>query len=98
MAERNQIKAVLNRSGCIRHLEVDTLSVGLGVNSTKPIMKMGKPFIKEIKERIEDLIEPNNTTVDKVCFGLQTMQAINFLEIAVQDLEIIGLLEDITLL
>ena len=58
MDETTQIKAVLKRFGCIRHPIVDELTVGLGVNSTKYIMTMVKPVIKEIKKRLGDLIYP----------------------------------------
>ena len=53
-----QIKAVLKRSGCIRHLPVDALIVTLGVNPTKYIMTLYKTDIKDIKNRLGDLIYP----------------------------------------
>ena len=44
------------------------------------------PVIKEIKKRIGYLVYPNYTAADIVYFGLQTMQAIDFLASSVQDL------------
>ena len=50
MAETTQIKAVLRKFGCSRHLLVDALTVGFGVNSTKYIITMGKLVTKEIEK------------------------------------------------
>ena len=65
---------------------MDAVTVMLGVNSTGSIMTMDNPFIKKIKKRLGDLVGPNNTTAERVDCCLQTMQAIDFLAKAVQDL------------
>ena len=39
---------------------MDALTLSLGVNSTKFIMKMDKPVIKEIMNKLGYLIDPNN--------------------------------------
>ena len=66
---------------------MDALTLSLGVNSTKFIMKMDKPVIKEIKNQLGYLIDPNNTAADRLDCGLQTMQAIDLMVRSVQDLE-----------
>ena len=77
---------------------MDTLTVRLGVNLTKSIIKLEKPFIEEIKKRLGGLIDPNNATVDRVYCGHQTIQAIKCLERSVQDLSNGGIPEYVTLL
>ena len=42
-------------------------------------MKMNKPVIKEIKRILDILFNGNDTAATRVDFGLNTMQAINFL-------------------
>ena len=61
MSEMNHIKSALNRFGCSRHLTVDSLTVGLGVNSTESIMEMDKLVIEDIKKRLGYLMDTNNT-------------------------------------
>ena len=60
--------------------------MGLGVNSTKSIMKMDKPVIKEIKNQLGYLIDTNNTAADMLDCGIQTMHAIDLNYRSVQDL------------
>ena len=79
MDETTQIKAILNRFGCRRHPKVELLTVGLGFKSTKSIMTMDKPVIKDINNGLEYLLDPSGTAADRVECGLQTMQAIEFL-------------------
>ena len=86
MAETTQTKAVLKRFIRSRHPSVDALTVYLGVKSIKSIMKMDKLVIKEIQNQLGDLINPNDTAAERVHCGIQTMQAIDSLEIAVHDL------------
>ena len=50
----------------------------LCVNSTKSVMKTDKPFINETKKQLGYFIDRNETTVNKVDCGLQTMWAIHF--------------------
>ena len=52
MDEMNQIKAALKRFIFSSHPEVDALTAGLGVNSTKSITKMDNPVIKKINNRL----------------------------------------------
>ena len=61
-------------------------------------MKIEKPFIKNVNNRIGYLIDPSDTAVDRVDGGLQTMQAMNFLARAVQNVVNLGLLEYVTLI
>ena len=77
---------------------MDSLTVGLDANSTKSIMTTNKPVIKDIKKRLGNLIEPNDTASYRLYYGLQTMQYIDFLDIEVQDLANRGLQEDAMLL
>ena len=58
------------------HPAVYALEVNLGVNSTKYNMKMDNNLINEIKKRLWDLIDPNDTTADRVDCVSETMQAI----------------------
>ena len=67
------------------------LIVGLGVNSTESIMIIYKPVTKEIKKQLGDMIYPNETTSYRVDCVLKTMQVVNFLARAVQDLANQGL-------
>ena len=66
MYEMIQIKAVLNWYIYSRHLTVDALTVVLDVNSTKSIMTIENPDIKEIKKWLKGLIDPNDTAADKL--------------------------------
>ena len=75
-----------------------SLTVGLVVKSTEPIMTTEKPITKNNKKGLGCMVDPNNTAADKVDCDLQTIQGIDFLARAVQDLSNRGLLEDVTLL
>ena len=86
IAETTHIHAALKRFVCNRHPTVDTLTVKLGVNSTKPIVATDKPIVKEINKRLGYMVDPNNTGADRVYCGLQTMKAIDFLSMALQGL------------
>ena len=77
---------------------MDAPTVNLGVNSTEFIRTMDKNFIKEIENQLGYLIDSNDTEIDRADFGLQMIQAIEFLSTSVQDLANIGLLTDIILL
>ena len=54
-------------------------------------MIMDKPVIKDIKERLGYLADLNNTTSYRVDCVLKTMQVVNLLARAVQDLANQGL-------
>ena len=98
MDEKTQLKSLLKRFSCRRHLAVESLTVRLGDNLTEYIMTMYKPFIKDIKKRLWYLVYPNYTSKDRVYCVLQTMQSIDFLARAGKDLVNQGLPVDTTLL
>ena len=68
----------------------------VGVNSTESIITTDKPIIKEIKKWKGNLIDPNVTTMEKVDYGLKTMQTIKLIFIAVKDLVNIVLTQYVT--
>ena len=65
---------------------MDALTARLGVNSNEYIITMNKPVIKDTKKWLGDTVDPNNTTTDRVDCSIQTMQAIDLLAMAVQEL------------
>ena len=61
MNEENHIKLVLQRFGCSISHTLDAITTDLGVNSTESIITMDTSVIKEIKKRLESLV---NSTVN----------------------------------
>ena len=61
-------------------------------------MKMDKSLTKEIKKRLENLVDSNINPTPRVDFGLYTIHAIDFLSRSVQDIANHGLMPKVTLL
>ena len=58
---------------------MDSLTVGLGANSTKSIRTMNKIVIKEINKLLGNPVCPKDTKSDRVDYDLQTVKVIDFL-------------------
>ena len=63
MNEKNHIKEVLWKFAYSISPTPEAITTDLGVNSTESIMTMDKPVIKEIKNRLEIIVDSTvNTT------------------------------------
>ena len=98
MNENNHIKSVIWRFECRGKLTLEAIATDLEVVSSDSIMTMDKTVIKDIDKWLVSLVDSTFIARTRLDCGLHTMQAIDFLLSAVQDLSNCGLTSNVTLL